>query len=477
MKLSRLLNGFPCRTLQFRDAEVASLCTDSRVAEAGDLFFCFRGTHTDSHAYAAEAARRGVCAVVCERECAVSCPQIVVSDGREAMARLAAAFYGHPEREMRLCAVTGTNGKTTTAHMLHSVLEAAGEKAGLIGTLGARFGETTLPPDLTTPDPVTLFSLLADMKRAGVRTCVMEVSAHALALKKVCPIVFDTAVFTNLTQDHLDFFPSLEAYGAAKALLFRAGTSRFAVLNADDPFSARLNGELPHLTYGQEGPADSFAVIESETLRGSRLLLNLSDELCECTLSLTGRHNVYNALAAATAAQHLGVAADAISRGLSSLSGVDGRLEWVANFRGADVFVDFAHTPDGLEKSLAALKEHCCGRLLLLFGCGGNRDADKRAKMGETAAKYCDFIVLTSDNPRYEDPCAIIAQIEQGVRRRSRRYVCVQDREKGTAYALGLCAEGDILLVAGKGGETCQEIMGIKYSYNDKDVIRKLIGG
>ncbi len=463
-------------TLCGGDAEISSLCTDSRVAGEGDLFFCFRGTHEDSHEYAEEAERRGVAAIVCEHDVETDLPRLVVKDGRAAMAKIAALFYGHPERGMKIVGVTGTNGKTTVAHMLYSIFSEAGKNVGLIGTLGARYGGISVPPELTTPDPVNLFSLLADMRRAGVEVVAMEVSAHALALRKVLPIRFAEAVFTNLTQDHLDFFGDMEKYGRAKAALFTPAQCREAVLNTDDAFARSLLGcGVPCRTYGLETPADHFALVERETIRGARILLNLEDELVEAELGMTGRHNVYNALAAATAARAMGVSAEAISRGLSSAR-VEGRLERVASVRGAEIFVDFAHTPDGLEKSLCALREHCKGRLIVLFGCGGNRDRGKRPKMGEIAARHADFSILTSDNPRYEDPVAIIAEIEAGFRPVSENYLAMEDREAAIGFAISRLKADDVLLIAGKGGEREQEIMGIKYSYNDKDVIESILG-
>lgn len=477
MKLSYLAKEIGKSRLIGGDAEISSLCTDSRVAGEGDLFFCFRGTHCDSRKFADEAEKRGASAIVCESACDVNCPQLLVPDGREAMARLSAAFYGHPEKKLQIAGVTGTNGKTTVTHMLRNILTESGRETGMIGTLGAQYASSTVAPALTTPDPVFLFSLLSDMEKAGVECVVMEVSAHALALKKECPIVYDAAVFTNLTQDHLDFFGNMRAYGEAKKTLFAPERCRFAVLNSDDRFSRDLErGDVPHASYGLENPADCFAVIESETISGSRVLLNLNDELVDAEINMTGRHNVYNALAAACAARHMGAGTGEIARGLARTTGVDGRLERVGVLRGADIFVDFAHTPDGLKKSLLALKEHCGGKLIVLFGCGGNRDGGKRPLMGEAAAELCDFAVITSDNPRFEDPCEIISQIEKGYRSVSKNYTAIEDREKATAYAMSLLSKGDVLLVAGKGGETYQEIMGIKYSYNDKAVINALLG-
>lgn len=475
MNLSDFLHEIPGAQLS-GDAEIMGLCTDSRVAGRGDAFFCFQGTRADGHTFAEEAVLRGASAVVCEKRLALQIPQLIVPDGREGMARIAAAFYRHPERSLKVIGVTGTNGKTTTSAMIAEILSAAGVKVGLIGTLGAKYGSVAVPPSLTTPDPVCLFSLLADMLAAGVETVVLEVSAHALALRKEVPLVYDVAVFTNLTRDHLDFFGDMQSYGAAKKLLFTPERSRFAVLNADDPFTAELmRSGIPHMTYGLESPADAFAIVENEGLRACRVLINAEDELCEAEIPFTGRHNILNALAAVCAAKKMGANAEAIAEGLRRTR-VEGRLEWVASVNGGDIFVDFAHTPDGLQKSLTALREHCSGRLIALFGCGGNRDTGKRPKMGKIAAACADFCVLTSDNPRYEDPVAILSEIEAGVRSVSGAYVVVEEREKAIRYAVEHLSEGDILLVAGKGAEKYQEIMGIKYDYDDKAVIKSLIG-
>lgn len=454
------------------DAEVLSLCTDSRVAEQGDLFFCYRGTAVDSHKFAQDAVGRGAC-LVCEHELDLAAPQLIVPDGRKALSEISAAFYGHPERGLKIVGVTGTNGKTTVTHMLRNILLADGRKTGMIGTLGASYNETQIAPSLTTPDPIALFSLLSDMRRAECDTVVMEVSAHALALKKECPISYEAAIFTNLTQDHLDFFGDMQSYGNAKKQLF--SRTKIAVLNADDPFFGELSAlGTPVVSYGLDTPADCFVLPEYEGVSGSRALLNLNDEVCEVEIPMAGRHNLYNALAAAATAQHFGVTMDSIVKGLSKTR-VDGRLERVARVRGAEIFVDFAHTPDGLEKSLTALRAFTKRKLYVLFGCGGNRDREKRPIMGATASRLADFSYLTSDNPRYEDPLQIISEIEKGYQD-STSYVVIEERERAIAYAISRLEEGDVLLIAGKGGETYREIMGIKYDYNDKAVIKSYLG-
>lgn len=477
MLLSELLGqiGYE-RTASFRDAEIGGIGTDSRHVLRGDLFICVAGGEHDGHDYAREAVASGAAALVVERELPLDVPQIVVRSGRQSVAEIAAAYYGHPERRLKMVAVTGTNGKTTTAHMLASILTAAGKSCGTIGTLGIRYANKEIAPELTTPDPDFLYKVLADMVASDIGYVVMEVSAHALYFGKTDGIAFEAGIFTNLTEDHLDFFPTMEAYAAAKEKLFAPGVCRFGVLNTDDAEGRKLAAtcERP-FTYALENPADVFAVDITESFEGSRFVINLFDELYEIRLRLAGLHNVYNAMAAAECAKLLGVSVPVIAAGLAALPRVSGRLEHVARFRGADIFVDFAHTPDGLEKSLSALRRHCAGRLLCVFGCGGNRDARKRPLMGAIAARLADFTVLTSDNPRYEDPFDIILQIEEGVRPNTEDYVVVVDRESAIEYAVDLLRAGDVLLVAGKGGETYQEIMGVRHIYNDIAAVRGAI--
>ena len=464
------------REAHFREAEIFGIGTDSKHVLRGDLFVCFAGGEHDGHDFAAEALAGGAWALVVERELPFYVPQLIVKDGRKAVSEAAAALYGHPERKLKAIGVTGTNGKTTTAHMLVSILSRAGKSCGIIGTLGIRYANREIAPELTTPDPAFLYKVLADMAETGVEYAVMEVSAHALYFGKTDGIPFEAGIFTNLTEDHLDFFPSMEEYAAAKERLFEAGRCRFCVLNTDDAEGRKLAARCEHaFTYALENPADVFAVDIRENFEGSRFVITLFDELYDIRLHMAGMHNVYNALAAAECARLLGVSLPVIAQGLGALPRVDGRLEHVALAFGADIFVDFAHTPDGLEKSLSALRRNCTGRLICVFGCGGNREVQKRPVMGEISARLADFSVLTSDNPRYEDAFDIILGIEEGVRRATDEYVIVPDRESAIGYALDLLQAGDVLLVAGKGGERYQEVMGVRHVYNDVDVIKNLL--
>ena len=472
--LAKLLGG---SAVGNTDVEISGLCADSRKVKKGDLFFCYKGEKFDSHSCAAQVAAGGAARPVCEKKLGCPLPQIIVPDGRAAVAKAARAFYGEADKNLKLVAVTGTNGKTTTTYMLDSIFRAAGKKCAIIGTLGISYAGRFIAPELTTPDPVYLHSVFRDMADCGVEYVFMEVSAHALYFDKIAGLKFEAGIFTNCTQDHLDFFADMKEYAAAKKRLFEGGRCRFSVLNSDDAAGREIARFAPSpVTYGLKNPADVFAVDVEERITGVSFVLNLFDELYEIRLKMPAVHNVYNAMAAATCAKLLGINIGTIAGGLSSLKSVPGRLECAGSFNGAHIFVDFAHTPDGLEKSLQSLKKLCKGRLYCLFGCGGNRDRSKRPLMGAVAAKYADFLIITSDNPRYEDPFDIIREIEEGVKPSGKAYITVTDRETATEYAVHLLKEGDVLLVAGKGGETYQEVMGIKHSYNDNTVIKNIIG-
>ncbi len=482
MRLSTMLEGIEYSVV-FEgewEREIATLSIDSRKAAESALFFCLCGGENDSHKFAHNAVKNGAVAVVVEREIPISVPQILVKSTREALGKIAAAFYRNPSDGLSVIGVTGTNGKTTTTHILQSIFEETGYKTGIVGTLGIGYAGKEIPSPLTTPDPIYLQETLAKMLAAGVEYVFMEVSAHALYYMKTVGVRFSACIFTNLSQDHLDFFKTMKEYKQAKKRLFTSAVCPIAILNGDDDVGREI-GDMRrkeggrYAFFGLNSPADSFAIITDESLSSTECMLNINDKLCRVSLSLQGRHNVYNALAAATCAFALGIPIHVIGRGLGKVKQVAGRLQRVACHEVGDIFVDFAHTPDGLSNSLDCLKAHCRGRLLCLFGCGGNRDRGKRAIMGEIAAKKADFSILTSDNPRYEDPMDILVEIERGYRRFSSRYVIVPDRVRAIEYALSFMREGDILLIAGKGGEKYQEIMGIKYPFDDHAMVVELL--
>lgn len=482
-KLAAQAEGAKLYGMEHAEVEIKRLTTDSRNQTENSLFFCLSGENADGHDCAAQALKNGAVALVCERRLELDAPQIVVQDTRLALAKLSGYFYGNPSQRMKVIGITGTNGKTTSSHMLATILKTAGKRVGVIGTLGIFYGDRKFPSALTTPDPVELQETLAQMYVCGVEYVIMEVSAHALYYHKTAGVQFTACIFTNFTQDHLDFFQTMKSYKKAKEKLFLKEVCPVAFLNGDDE-TGREIGEMRSKTasketrtvfYGLQTPTDAFALITEESLRATEAMFNINDKLCRVKLSMTGRHNLYNALAAAACAMELGIGTSAIEKGLAQVKAISGRLEYAGSFKQASIYVDFAHTPDGLAKSLSALKKHCPGRMLCLFGCGGNRDKAKRPLMGEVAAQGADFCVLTSDNPRYEDPLDIIADIEKGYRRFSVKYVVVPDRKKAIEYAMDYLKGGDVLLIAGKGGEEHQEIMGIKYPFNDNAIVEELL--
>ncbi len=457
------------------DIEIKDVSSDSNAVSKGGLFVCISGENYDGHEFIKQVVNYGGVAAVVERRLDTSITQIVVKDARKAVCEAAAAFYGHADKKMKMIGVVGTNGKTTTTHFIASVLMNAGVKCGLIGTLGVFYGDKFRESALTTPDPVELHKTLAEMYESGVEAVVMEVSAHAAHFKKVYGVEFEIGVFTNLTQDHLDFFKDMENYGRAKMSFFKNNACKYVVSNSDDKTGRKIAETVKGkaLTYGIENPADVFAVNIEENLSGTDFVLNLFDCIYDVKLNLTGRFNVYNALAAATACALYGVNPDKVAEGIENLKGVSGRLECVYGGE-FSVYVDYAHTPDGLKKSLSSLKPHA-KRLICVFGCGGNRDKVKRPVMGKISGKEADFTVLTSDNPRYEEPMDILWDVERGIKEETDNYVIVQERAEGIKYALNMAEKGDIVLIAGKGSEKYQDVFGIKRPFSDKDTVNEYL--
>ncbi|MCQ2387911.1 MAG: UDP-N-acetylmuramoyl-L-alanyl-D-glutamate--2,6-diaminopimelate ligase [Clostridia bacterium] len=457
------------------DIEIKDVKTDSNSVTKGSLFICLKGGDFDGHDYIKQVENYGAVAVITQRKVQTSLVQIVVKDTRKAMSLIAGEFYNHADRDLKMVGVLGTNGKTTTAHLVSNILSNAGIKCGVIGTLGTFYNNKTIEPTLTTPDPFELHKILKDMKDDGVEVVVMEVSAHAVYFDKVYGIKFDYAIFTNFTQDHLDFFHDMESYKEAKLKFFKETRCKYVITNSDDELGREISKISKNcINYGIDNPADVFAIdIENKGNKES-FVINLFDKIYQVNLNLIGKFNIYNSMAAATCSALIGVKIEKVIEGLERIKSVSGRLEKIYD-KNISIYIDYAHTPDGLYQSLKTLKTICKGRLISVFGCGGNRDKDKRSKMGKISGEIADFTVITSDNPRYEEPMDIIWEIERGIREATKKYVIVQDRTEGIEYAINYAKSGDTVLIAGKGSEKYQEIFGIKHFYNDKDKVMEIM--
>lgn len=464
---------------------------NSRNVVPGDLFLCLPGHKVDGHDFAAQAVEQGAAALVTERLLDAAVPQLIVKNSRLAMAIIADYFFGQPSRKLKLIGVTGTNGKTTITYLLERIFADAGFKPGVIGTVEARYGATTLPMSGTTPEALDLQRYLAGMVADGTDYCVMEVSSHALDQGRVKGCRYRTAIFTNLTQDHLDYHVTMERYAAAKELLFsRLGNCysespderSYSVLNADDPASAAF-GEAAAteiVTYGVDNEADVKAADIRITARGTFFRAETFRGTEEITLRMVGKYNVYNALAAISAGLIEGIPLEQMKQSLEALPGVPGRVESVDGGQSFAVIVDYAHTPDGLENVLKAVKQFAEGRIICVFGCGGDRDRTKRPIMGRIAARYADYVIATSDNPRSEDPESILADIEEGLALEEisqSRYQLLPDRRAAIQKAVEMASPDDVVLIAGKGHETYQIIGGETFDFDDREVAKEAIRG
>jgi UDP-N-acetylmuramoyl-L-alanyl-D-glutamate--2,6-diaminopimelate ligase len=459
--------------------DVEALAYDSRLVRPGTLFFAYRGTTVDGHAYAQAAVDAGAVAVVCERELDLDpfVPQARVADGRAAMAHAAVRFYGDPTAELRVAGVTGTNGKTTTAFLTRHVLEHAGIQTGLLGTVKRVVGGAEEPVERTTPEAIDLQATFRRMAESGDRACAMEVSSHALTLRRIDGIRFAVAAFTNLTQDHLDFHADMEDYFLAKRMLFTGGAAERAVINIDDPYGDRLATEIDALTFSASGDerADYRATEVGFDAAGARFRLRSREGEADVRLPLPGRFNVENALCAIASAIALGVDLRAAVEALADADRVPGRFEPVDGGQPFTVLVDYAHTPDSLENVLVSARQITPkgGRLICVFGCGGDRDRDKRPRMGEIASRLSDLAVVTSDNPRSENPVQIIEEILAGIEPGAGTEV-ESDRRAAIALALARAEDGDTVVIAGKGHEQGQEFEGgRKIPFDDRDVARE----
>lgn len=458
---------------------------DSRKVELGNLFVAIKGFTSDGHQYIHQALENGAIAVLISDEsyCSVEYPWILVTDSRLALAEVSSAYYEHPSEKLKLIGVTGTNGKTTTTNLICSVIEAQGEKTGLIGTIHNRIGDRVLEGTRTTPESLDLQRMFAEMVKEGIGYAVMEVSSHALELQRVACCDFDIAVFTNLTQDHLDYHETMEKYCKAKTQLFRvlgakgekAGLSKTAIINIDDAWSNHfmVASNAPVITYGIQKAASWKAEHVQVTANGVQYTV----DGMAVDLRLNGIFNVYNSLAALATGEALGFPVENVIRALEQVNGIAGRFQKVEGNQNYTVIVDYAHTPDGLENVILTAKAFAKGRVITVFGCGGDRDRTKRPLMGKIAAKLSNYCIVTSDNPRTEDAEKIIADILPGVQEymTEMAYHVEVDRKKAIMYAIQMAQPDDVILLAGKGHETYQEINGIRHHFDDYEIALNLM--
>ncbi|OGC77849.1 MAG: UDP-N-acetylmuramoyl-L-alanyl-D-glutamate--2,6-diaminopimelate ligase [candidate division Zixibacteria bacterium RBG_16_50_21] len=482
MSLDRLLPALSYKSISGNTkTDIREIQYDSRLVQPGDIFVAVRGFQTDGHNFIEQAVKRGAVVVVAEKEGKYkSAANVLVDDSRLALAQLASAYYDHPSSLLSVVGVTGTNGKTTVSYWIRSILETAGAKTGLIGTVKYFIGKEEFPAVRTTPESLDLQALLRKMVDSGVDTAVMEVSSHALELKRVQGIDFKIGVFTNLSREHLDFHQNMENYQRAKGMLFTGlGQNKVAVLNGDDPVSqdyARITSAQKLFYSLKESKAEYFAKSYKFTPAGTEVVFSTPQGEENYRLKLTGEFNLSNFGAVLAAVHSLDLDYDMIRKGAENFTGAPGRMERVDLGQNFNIWIDYAHTPDGMGRVFSAVRSFTRGRLICLFGCGGDRDRGKRPQMGKIAEEWANQIILSSDNPRSEDPAKITEEIVSGMEDKNKVRI-ILDRKEALEYAVGIAKSQDSLLVTGKGHENYQEVKGVKYSFNERQIIEeKLIG-
>lgn len=483
MNLNSLLKCLPHYTSNSNDnPQINSFVMDSREVKKGSLFICIKGFTVDGHDFVEDAVKKGAVAIIAEKEMETSVPVITVRDTKRAMAVLADYFYDQPTQKLRLIGVTGTNGKTTVTHILEKIFRHHGSKTGLIGTINMKIGDKTYEVKNTTPESLLLQKTFHEMNEANVDTAFMEVSSHALHMGRVRGCDFNVAVFTNLSQDHLDYHETMDEYMRAKGLLFAqlgnhydSTDPKYAILNADDKTSeyyltitsARV------MTYGIENEADVRAKHIKMTNNGTLFTLETPFGNTEIEMKFVGKFSIYNMLAAITTALVSNIKLSDIEEGIRTIEGVPGRFELINEGQDFSIIVDYAHTPDSLENVLSTVKQFAEGKTIVVVGCGGDRDKTKRPLMAQMATKYADLAVLTSDNPRTEDPEEILNDMERGME--ASNFQRLLDRKEAIKYAISIAEKGDCIVIAGKGHETYQEIGKERFDFDDRKVARNAL--
>lgn len=475
MKLSQILKGIKTKN-EYLDREVSNVTSDSRLVEEGFLFVCIKGASFDGHNVAGEMLEKGAAAVVVDHDLGLE-NQIIVDDTRGAYSPICANYFGNPAQQLKLIGLTGTNGKTTTTFLIKQILENVGKKVGLIGTVQNMVGNEVYPAHFTTPDPYELQSLFRKMVDAGCEYCVMEVSSQALAQGRVEGVHFLLGAFTNLTQDHLDYHKTWENYFASKRILFE--NCDIALTNVDDKNGLKIVSDLPCkvFTYAVDNIQSDYTaknvVFSSNGVRYELVCHRIGRVECP----IPGRFSVYNSLCAVSVALALGIEFEDVLGAISKSQGVKGRIEVVPTGTDYTVIIDYAHSPDGLENIISSLKEIAKGRVVTVFGCGGDRDRTKRPKMGKIAAELSDFCVVTSDNPRSENPSKIIEDILEGMKDTKTPYEIVENRKEAIAWAMNHAKPNDIILLAGKGHETYQILPTGTIHFDEREVVAQVLSG
>ncbi len=476
MKLEQLIQSIEAlEILGSTDVEITGIAYDSRKVQPGSLFVCIKGYQSDGHLYTKSAIERGAAAILCQDEIGdVNVPVIRVKNSRKALSYLSAAWYGNPSSKMKMIGITGTNGKTTCTYLIKGILENCGYQVGLIGTNQNMIGEEVLPSERTTPESLELNALLSDMYEKGCNYVVMEVSSHSLYLDRVAEIHFDVGVLTNITQDHLDFHKTMDAYANAKALLFER--CDVAVLNQDDArYDMMAQKASRVISYGIHADCDLKAADIEINRNGTSFRVHTKEESYFSLLPIPGRFSVYNALAAIGVGMACGIPSGFMKLALKQQKGVKGRLEIVETGTDYTVIIDYAHAPDGLYNVLSTINEFKEQRVITLFGCGGDRDKTKRPIMGKIAGELSDYVIVTSDNPRTEDPMAIIRDVEQGVKETACPYEVIENRIQAIRHGMDIARPGDILLLAGKGHETYQILRDRTIHLDEREVVMEYL--
>lgn len=478
MRLTDILKDTNYKILKGNlDIEIKGIFYDSRKCKDFSMFIAIKGFKTDGVNYITDAIKNGAKVIVVDREIMIPEEVTVVKvvDCRSAMAKMAANYYSEPTKQLFLIGVTGTNGKTSVTYMIKSILESQNNKVGLIGTIKNMIGDKEFKTERTTPESIDLQKYFRIMVDEGVKYVVMEVSSHSLALKRVDECNFDIAVFTNLTQDHLDFHKTMDNYARTKAKLFKMA-KQACVINIDDDYSSLMieNSNAKVVTYGIKDHAYIMAKDVNNSLKGVKYKVQIEDVKDEIALKIPGLFSVYNSLAAISVAFILGIPLQSVKMALNKVK-IKGRFELLDAEKPYNIIIDYAHTPDGLENLMKAFNDYEINKKILVFGCGGDRDVTKRSIMGEIAGKYADFTIITSDNPRTEDPMAIIKNIETGIKKTNSSYIIIENRKEAIKYALSIAKKDDVIILAGKGHETYQILKNKTIHFDERDVVKEIL--